>query len=173
VAEESFHQRPRKFGNVDYRYKTSAFNPPERGLRKVFSPEDLPPSDRSPVHFEEIGKFADTAWRGPLPHRGDQDDHGAKVHLSAQKPYRWRSHSLSAPILVAAEAEPLPKSLGQIPRAAPRFSPKVTAVQSTTACATILARLFREILVQRKQKQPKLRIAKQSMVHNCVLQSFC
>jgi hypothetical protein len=57
-------------------------------------------------------KLTDTARCWPLPHGADQDDHGAKVDLSAEKTHRRRCRPLSAAVTITAEAEPVVIFLG-------------------------------------------------------------
>jgi hypothetical protein len=85
VMNERLQERSRESGDVDYRHKTSAGDLPERCPRKVFAPKDLPPTDGPSVGVEEPGQLADPPWRGPLPHGGDQDDHGTQINLGAQE----------------------------------------------------------------------------------------
>lgn len=85
---------------------------PEWCLWNTFSPEDLPSRDGPSVGAEEAGKLADSARRGPLPHGAHQDDHGAEVHLWAEKTHgRW-CDPLAAAVAIATEAEPLAVRLG-------------------------------------------------------------
>ena len=90
---------------LDNRRQTGACDLPERGLGKVFAPEDLPASDGPSVGAEALGKLADSAWCRPLPHGADEDDDGAEVDLSAEEAYRRRCHSLPATVAIAAEAQ--------------------------------------------------------------------
>ena len=62
AAEEGIYERVGKGGNRDNRHQAGACEPPERCLRKVFAPEDLPASDGLPIDAEASGKLADAAW---------------------------------------------------------------------------------------------------------------
>jgi hypothetical protein len=122
MAEELFQQRPRKGRGLDHRQKASAFDPPECGLGKLLAPEDLPASDRPWIDVEQLGQHVDSAGGRTLPHRGDQDDHGAQVHLASQKTHRRRCHPLAATFPRAAEAQPPGVFLGEVlGRTAPRL----------------------------------------------------
>src|SRR5260370_31214813 len=105
MAEEHVLERERQSDDLENRYQTSACDLPERSLRNVFAPEDLPASDGPFVSTEAFGELADSARLWPLPHGADQDDDGAQVNLSAQEAHRWWRRSLPATVAIAAEAQ--------------------------------------------------------------------
>ena len=105
TEKEGVHKGIWQGEDLDKWYQTGPFDLPERCLRKVLAPEDLPASDGPPVGAELRGKFADTPWRGPLPHGADEDDDDAEIDLWTEETYRRRCDSLPAAIAIAAEAQ--------------------------------------------------------------------
>jgi hypothetical protein len=161
AVDERFHERSWENSDLDRRQQPTAGDFPERRLRKLFSPEDLPSRDGPPIGAEEPGEFGDSAWRGPLSHGGDENNDGAEINLPAEKPHRrWRD-SLTAPVAVATEAEPALVWFWQMVGAA-WLSGVVGAVQSPATRARILASGLGEVLVDGKKKQPKAGIAGQT-----------
>ena len=107
AAEERLQERQRQGGDLDDGHETTARDLPERCPRNVVAPEGLPSSNGRCVDAEQPRKLADSARCRSLPHGADQDDHGAKVYLPAEKTHRRRCHPLSAAVTITAEAEPL------------------------------------------------------------------
>jgi len=70
MTQELFQQRPRKSGSRKRRQKPSAFDPPERGLRKLLAPEDLPARDRPGVDLEQLCSFGRRARGEKWSRRG-------------------------------------------------------------------------------------------------------
>src|ERR1700730_12925026 len=68
MAEERVLERVRQGDDLENRDQTSACDLPERGLRNVSAPEDLPASDGPFVSTEAFGELADSARLWPLPH---------------------------------------------------------------------------------------------------------
>ena len=87
AEKEGIHQRIGQADDLGNRYEMGASDLPERCLRKVFPPEDLPAGYGPPVGAEASGKLADPAWCRPLPHGADYDDDGAQVDLWAEEAY--------------------------------------------------------------------------------------
>src|SRR5271157_1459418 len=85
AEKEGIHQRIWQADDFDSRYKMGTGDLPERCLRKVFAPEDLPASDGPTVGAEARGKLADSPWRGPLPHGADEDDDGVTLFLQPSR----------------------------------------------------------------------------------------
>jgi hypothetical protein len=109
---------------------------------------------RSPGQHQTASQLMDPARRWTLPHGADQDHHGTKVDLSAEKTDRWRRHPLPAAVAIAAEAEPAAILLRQMIRPAPRCPRVVGAVEATTARASFLASRIGQVLVNRQQERP-------------------
>jgi hypothetical protein len=111
-AAKRIQERLRQGGNLDNRHETTAGDFPERCPRNVIAPERLPSSNGRSVDAEQTRNLADSARRWTLPHGADQDHHGTKVNLSAEKTDRWWRHPLPAAVAIAAEAEPVVILLG-------------------------------------------------------------
>src|SRR5271166_2768096 len=105
AEEKGFHDGIWQGEDLDKWYQPGPFDLPERCLRKVFAPEDLPASNGPSIGAEASRKFAHTTRCWPLPHGADHDDDGAQVHLRAEKAYRRRCRPLPAAITIAAEAQ--------------------------------------------------------------------
>src|SRR6516162_7771223 len=130
-AEKCVQERQRQKGDVDHWYEASTRDLPERGLRNVVAPECLPSRDGRSVSTKECRKLTHSPRRRSLPHGADQDHHGTKVDLSAEKAHRRRRHPLSATVAIAAEAEPAAILLRQMIRPAPRCPRVVGGVEAT------------------------------------------
>ena len=86
VAEECRQQRQGKRAQFAQQRQLPACYLPERSLRKLVSPEDLPASDGPGVHVvDQPAQLVNPPRCRPLPHGGDQDNHRRKVHLAAEK----------------------------------------------------------------------------------------
>jgi hypothetical protein len=113
-----------------------------------------------------------TPWserRWTLPHGADQNHHGTKVDLSAEKTDRWRRHPLPAAVAIAAEAEPAAILLRQMIRPAPRCTRVVGAVEATTARASLLPSRIGQVLVNRQKERPETPTSMQLVPHHGVL----
>jgi hypothetical protein len=104
-----------------------------------------------------------------LPHGADQDHHGTKVDLSAEKTHCRRRHPPSAAIAITAEAEPAAVLLWQMIVAAPWCSRVVGTVQATAARASLLPSTFSQVLVDRQEKGPETPTSMQLMGYHGVL----
>ena len=130
-AMERFQQRQRQNDDFNNWHDATSCKFPKRRLRNGVAPEGLPSRDGRPVHTKQPRKLVDPARRWTLPHGADQDHHGTKVKLSAEKTDRWRRRPLPAAIAIAAEAEPAAILLRQMIRPAPRCTRVVGAVEAT------------------------------------------
>ncbi len=168
-AAERFQERLRQGGNLDNRHETTARDFPERCPRNVVAPEGLPSRDGRSVNTKQRRKLADSARRCTLPHGTDQDHHGTKVDLSAEKSHRRRRHPLSAAIAITAEAEPRAILLRQMIRPAPRCPRVGGAVEATTARASFLPRRFGQVLVNRQKERRETPTSMQLMPYHGML----
>src|SRR5882724_3398011 len=105
AKEESVHEGVWQGEDLDKWYQTGPCDLPERRLRNVFAPEDLPASNGPSIGAEASGKLADATWCLSLPHGADHDDDGAQVNLGAEKAYRRRCRPLPTAVAIAAEAQ--------------------------------------------------------------------
>ena len=133
------------------------------------APEGLPSRDGRSVNTKKGRKVADSARRWTLPHGADQDHHGTKVDLSAEKTDRWRRRPLSAAIAITAEAEPRAVLRRQMVRPAPRYPRVVGRVQATTARASFLPSRIGQVLVDRQKERPETSTSMQLMPYRGVL----
>ena len=165
---ERFEQRQRQNDDFNNWHEASSCKFPERRLRNVVAPEGLPSHDGRSVNTKQGRKLADSARRWTLPHGADQDHHGTKVDISAEKTDRWRRHPLSAAIAITAEAEPRAILLWQMIRPAPRCPRVVCRVQANTARASFLPSRIAQGLVDRQQELPKTPTSMQLMPYHGV-----
>ena len=105
-AMERFQQRQRQNDDLHNWHDATSCKFPKRRLRNGVAPEGLPSRDGRSVNTKQSRKLADSARRRTLSHGADQNHHGTKVDLSAEKTDRWRRHPLPAAVAIAAEAEP-------------------------------------------------------------------
>ena len=90
---ERFQQRQRQNDDFNNRHDATSCKFPERRLRNVVTPEGLPLRDGRPVNTKQRRKLVDPARRWTLPHGADQNHHGTKVDLSAEKTVIFRETS--------------------------------------------------------------------------------
>ena len=166
---ERFQQRQRQNDDFNNWHDATSCKFPKRRLRNVVAPEGLPSRDGRPVNTKQCRKLVDPARRWTLPHGADQDHHGTKVALSAEKTDRWRRHPLSAAVAIAAEAEPAAILLWQMIRPAPRCPRVVGAVEATTARASLLPSRIGQVLVNRQKERPETPTSMQLMPDHGVL----
>src|SRR5262249_41595997 len=141
---------------------------PERCLRKVLLPKQLPAGNGSPVGAEQLGQFADATRRRSLPHGAYQHDHRKEIDLAAEETHRRRCHAFTATVARAAETETVVVVFGKILGTA-RLAGIIGAMQAAPTRAGLLPRTLGKILVDGKKKQPKRGTAGQFMVHEGVL----
>jgi len=169
VVNERLDERSRKNVDLDGWHETTAMDLPEIGQWEVLSPEGPPTIDGASVYAEEFGKLAYSPGRGPLPHRGDQDDDCAEVNFSPEEAYGWGRDSFAAAVAPTAEAEPKAIGRRQI-IGSPWLSRVVSAVQSLAATrAGFLSSAIGNSLVDGKKKRPEAGVARQTMYHRGVL----
>jgi hypothetical protein len=168
-AEECVQKRQGQSDDVNHWYEASTRDLPERGQRNLVAPECLPSRDRRSVSTEECRKLTHSPGRRSLPHGADQDHHGTKVDLSAEKTHRRRRLPPSAAVALTAEAEPAAVLLWEIIGAAPWCSRVVGTVQATAARASLLPRRFSQVLVDRQEKGPETPTSTQLMRYHGVL----
>jgi hypothetical protein len=166
---ERFQQRQRQNDDFNNWHDATSCKFPKRRLRNVVTLEGLPSRDGRPVNTKQRRKLVDPARRWTLPHGADQDHHGTKVDLSAEKTDRWRRHPLPAAVAIAAEAEPAAILLRQMIRPAPRCTRVVGAVEATTARASLLPSRIGQVLVNRQKERPETPTSMQLMPHHGVL----
>src|SRR5208282_3108373 len=169
AEKEGIHQRIWQADDFDSRYEMGTSDLPERCLRKVFAPEDLPASDGPTVGTEASGKLADPVWFRSLPHGADEDNDDAQVDLWTEEADRRRCHSLPATVAIAAEAQSEALWLGKLEGSAPWLPEVVGAVQMSAARTRVLAGGLGKILVDRKKERPEAGIARQIVIHGRVL----
>jgi len=158
TVKEGVHQRIGQADDFDNRYELGASDLPERCLRKVFAPEDLPASDGASVGTEASGKFADSAWCRPLPHGTDYDDDGGEVDFWAEEANRGGCRSLPATVAIAAEAQSEALFLGQLYKSAPGLPEIVGAVEVAAAGTCFLAGRLCKVLVDGQKDRPELAV---------------
>jgi hypothetical protein len=172
AAEEGIHERVGKGSNLDNRHQAGLCDLPERCLRKLLAPQDLPASDGPPVGAESPGQLTDSAWRRPLPHGADYDDDDAEVDLWAEEAHRRRCRSLPATLAIAAEAQPETLCLGKLERSAPGLPKIVGAVEMSAARTCVLAGRLCKISVDGEKNRPQSGGAGQIVIHRQVLRGL-
>src|SRR5215831_8340634 len=114
APEERFQKGPWQKDEVGCCGQTTACALPERCLRKVLLPKQLPAGNGSPVGAEQLGQFADATRRRSLPHGAYQHDHRKEIDLAAEETHRRRCHAFTATVARAAETETVVVVFGKI-----------------------------------------------------------
>jgi hypothetical protein len=171
ASEEGIQERVWQGDDLENRCEAGACDLPERCLREVLAPEDLPASDGPSVGAEAQGKLADPAWCRSLPHGADEDDEDAEIDLWTKEADRRRGDSLPATVTIAAEAQSEALWLGKLEGSTPRLAEIVGAVQASAARARFLAGLLCKVLVDRQKDRPQSGGARQIVIHGRVLRS--
>src|SRR6266403_607252 len=100
AEKEGVHERVGQGDDLGKRHLTGVCDLPERCLRELLAPEDLPASDGPSVGAEAHGKLADPAWCRSLPHGADEDDDDAEIDLGTKEADRRRGDSLPATVTI-------------------------------------------------------------------------
>ena len=104
VVDERFGERLWESDHIHRSQQPTTGDFPERRLRDLLLPEDLPSRDGPPIGTKEPRELGNSTWRGLLSHGRDEDNDGTEINLSAEKPHRRRRDSLAAPVAITTEA---------------------------------------------------------------------